>query len=59
MVVLTRAFVTAAQPPRPLREAQDELDLHVRRHRPIKESDTENLVFLQAAVKETTQLYPP
>ncbi|KAM5575239.1 flavonoid-6-hydroxylase-like [Rosa sericea] len=42
-----------------LKKAQHELDQHVGRERQIKESDTANLVYLQAIIKETLRLYPP
>ncbi|PRQ20942.1 putative cytochrome P450 [Rosa chinensis] len=42
-----------------LKKAQQELDQHVGRERQVKESDTENLVYLQAVIKETLRLYPP
>ncbi|PSS26076.1 Cytochrome P450 82C2 like [Actinidia chinensis var. chinensis] len=41
-----------------LKKAQEELDVHVGKHRLVDESDTKNLVYLQAIVKETLRLYP-
>ncbi|KAF8393876.1 hypothetical protein HHK36_020074 [Tetracentron sinense] len=41
-----------------LKKAQDELDIHVGRHRQVDESDVKNLVYLHAIVKETLRLYP-
>ncbi|KAJ7950312.1 Cytochrome P450 [Quillaja saponaria] len=41
-----------------LKKAQNELDIHVGRERLIDESDTTNLVFIQAIIKETMRLYP-
>ncbi|GFQ03551.1 cytochrome p450 82c4 [Phtheirospermum japonicum] len=45
--------------PRALQIAQEELDTHVGRHRPVEEADIKNLNYLQAIVKETLRLYPP
>nr|AYM55644.1 cytochrome p450 [Croton stellatopilosus] len=39
--------------------AQQELDIKVGRERCVEDSDIENLVYLQAIVKETLRLYPP
>ncbi|KAJ9697333.1 hypothetical protein PVL29_009230 [Vitis rotundifolia] len=39
--------------------AQEELDLKVSRGRWVEESDIQNLIYLQASVKETLKLYPP
>ncbi|KAL6348038.1 hypothetical protein AAG906_037767 [Vitis piasezkii] len=44
--------------PRTLKTAQDELDIKVGKHRQVDESDIKNLVYLQAIIKETLQLYP-
>ena len=41
-----------------LKKVQEELDEHVGRERLVNESDINNLVYLQAAVKETLRLYP-
>ncbi|KAL5858099.1 hypothetical protein ACOSQ3_005557 [Xanthoceras sorbifolium] len=43
---------------RVLKKAQDELNLHVGKHRQVDESDIKNLIYLQAIVKETLRLYP-
>nr|QUN00525.1 cytochrome P450 82D169 [Tripterygium wilfordii] len=42
-----------------LKKAQEELDTHVGRGRQVQESDIENLVYLQAILKETLRIYPP
>ncbi|XP_034690478.1 cytochrome P450 CYP82D47-like [Vitis riparia] len=45
-----------------LKRAQEEIDLKVGRGRWVEESDIENLIYLQAVVKETKEtlrLYPP
>ncbi|KAK9232641.1 hypothetical protein WN943_022889 [Citrus x changshan-huyou] len=41
-----------------LKKAQEELDQQVGKERAVDESDTENLVYLQAIIKETLRLYP-
>ncbi|KAI3776923.1 hypothetical protein L1987_46714 [Smallanthus sonchifolius] len=41
-----------------LRKAQEELDTHVGKGRPVNESDLINLVYLEAVVKEALRLYP-
>ncbi|MBA0717129.1 hypothetical protein Golax_004967 [Gossypium laxum] len=42
-----------------LKRAQDELDIHVGKHRQVQESDINNLVYLQAIIKETLRIKPP
>lgn len=44
--------------PDTLRKAQQELDQQVGRERVITESDIDNLVYLQAVVKESLRLHP-
>ncbi|KAL7155171.1 hypothetical protein ABFS83_03G057600 [Erythranthe nasuta] len=39
--------------------AHQELDLHVGRGRQVKVTDTENLVYIKAIIKETLRLYAP
>ncbi|CAH8274650.1 unnamed protein product [Arabidopsis lyrata] len=41
-----------------LKKAQDEIDLHVGTDKNVEDSDIENLVYLQAIIKETLRLYP-
>uniref|UniRef100_A0A1D1Z9I1 Cytochrome P450 82C4 n=1 Tax=Anthurium amnicola TaxID=1678845 RepID=A0A1D1Z9I1_9ARAE len=57
-VSLTKNLAVLLNNPQVLRRAQEELDLHVGRHRNVQESDVKNLVYLQAVVKETFRLYP-
>ncbi|KAK6237557.1 hypothetical protein QUC31_003026 [Theobroma cacao] len=59
MVTLTWALSLLLNNPRVLKRAQDELDMHVGKDRPLEESDISNLVYLQSIVKETLRLYPP
>lgn len=42
-----------------LKKAQEELDFFVGKDRLVEESDIENLVYLQAIIKEAFRLYPP
>ncbi|KAJ8749832.1 hypothetical protein K2173_013235 [Erythroxylum novogranatense] len=42
-----------------LERAQEELDQKIGRDRLVNELDTENLLYLQAIIKETLRLYPP
>ena len=41
-----------------LRKVQQELDKQIGRERQVNESDTKNLVYLQAVLKETLRLHP-
>ncbi|KAL3734777.1 hypothetical protein ACJRO7_024021 [Eucalyptus globulus] len=41
-----------------LKKAQHELDTQIGRERLVNESDLENLVYIQAIIKETMRLYP-
>ena len=42
-----------------LEKAQAELEVHVGKHRQVDGSDIQNLVYLQAIIKETLRLYHP
>ncbi|KAL4583645.1 hypothetical protein LXL04_008226 [Taraxacum kok-saghyz] len=57
-VTLTWALSLLLNNPRALKIAQDEIDEHVGRERPVEESDLKNLVYLDAIIKETLRLYP-
>ena len=59
MVTLTWALSLLLNNPRVLKLAQDELDMHVGKHRQLEEYDIRNLLYLHAIVKETLRLYPP
>ncbi|CAL5334398.1 unnamed protein product [Camellia sinensis] len=58
---LTWAVSLLLNHPTALKTAQQEVDMYVGHGnvRWVDESDTKNLVYLQAIVKETLQLYPP
>ncbi|WCJ44231.1 Cytochrome P450 82A3 [Euphorbia peplus] len=57
-VTLIWALSLLVNNPDILKKAQDELDIHVGRERHVRESDVNNLVYLQAIIKETLRLYP-
>ncbi|GER54626.1 cytochrome P450 [Striga asiatica] len=58
-VTLTWALSLLLNNRHTIREAQQELDLHVGRERLVKASDTESLIYIRAVIKETLRLYPP
>ncbi|KAM7253301.1 hypothetical protein ACFE04_025919 [Oxalis oulophora] len=58
-VTLIWALSLLVNNPRTLNKAQQELDTHVGKERQVKESDMNNLIYLQAIIKETLRLYPP
>ncbi|XXG55712.1 hypothetical protein AAC387_Pa03g3316 [Persea americana] len=57
-VTLTWTLSLLLNNPDVLKKAQDELDTHVGKDRNVDESDINNLVYLQAIIKETMRLYP-
>ncbi|XP_077233176.1 cytochrome P450 CYP82D47-like [Tasmannia lanceolata] len=57
-VTLAWALSLLLNNPHVLKKAQDELDIHVGKDRNVDESDINNLVYLQAIIKETMRLYP-
>lgn len=59
MTTLTWALSLLLNNPQVLNTAKDELDIHVGKDRLVDESDINNLVYLQAIIKETLRLYPP
>ncbi|XP_058069218.1 cytochrome P450 CYP82D47-like [Magnolia sinica] len=58
VVTLTWAISLLLNNRHSLKRAQDELDTHVGRDRNVDGSDTKNLMYIQAIVKETLRLYP-
>ncbi|KAL4566312.1 hypothetical protein LXL04_030426 [Taraxacum kok-saghyz] len=57
-VTLTWALALLVNNPHVLEKAQQELENHVGKDRMVEESDLNNLVYLQAIIKETMRLYP-
>ncbi|RZC49525.1 hypothetical protein C5167_017953 [Papaver somniferum] len=58
-VTLTWALSRVLTNPSVLKKAQDELDTEVGKERNVQGQDIDDLVYLQAIVKETLRLYPP
>ncbi|XP_019174415.1 PREDICTED: cytochrome P450 CYP82D47-like [Ipomoea nil] len=58
MVVLTWALSLMMNNPHVLKMAQEELDMVVGKERKVNELDNNNLIYLQAIVKETLRMYP-
>ncbi|XP_038693724.1 xanthotoxin 5-hydroxylase CYP82C4-like [Tripterygium wilfordii] len=59
VLTLTWALSLLLNNPHVLHKAQQELDTHVGKERQVQDSDLQNLVYLQAILKETLRLYPP
>ncbi|KAB1220506.1 Cytochrome P450 82A3 [Morella rubra] len=57
-VTLTWALALLLNNPETLKKAQEELDHNVGRERQVQQSDLENLMYLEAILKETMRLYP-
>ncbi|XP_031110328.1 cytochrome P450 CYP82D47-like [Ipomoea triloba] len=57
-VVLTWALSLMMNNPHVLKMAQEELDMVVGKERKVNELDINNLIYLQAIVKETLRMYP-
>ncbi|XP_026395579.1 cytochrome P450 CYP82D47-like [Papaver somniferum] len=57
-VSLTWALSLLLTNPRVLRKVQDELDTVVGKERNVEDRDVNDLVYLQAVIKETLRLYP-
>ncbi|KAF3788104.1 hypothetical protein EJ110_NYTH21636 [Nymphaea thermarum] len=56
--ILIRAIYLLLLHPNALKKVQEELDHHVAKERIVNESDLKNLVYLEAAVKESLCLSP-
>ncbi|XP_026400311.1 cytochrome P450 82C4-like [Papaver somniferum] len=59
MVTLVWVLSLLVNHPDILQKVHEEMDIHVGRERQVDESDIKNLLYLQAATKETLRLYPP
>lgn len=55
---LTLTLASIVNRPNVLKKIQEELDFHVGHRSFVEESDIDNLVYLQAVVKETFRLHP-
>ncbi|KAK6773086.1 hypothetical protein RDI58_028324 [Solanum bulbocastanum] len=55
---LTWAISLLLNNPKILTKAQEEIDNHIGKNRQIDESDINNLIYIQAIIKETLRLYP-
>ncbi|WCJ35329.1 Cytochrome P450 82A1 [Euphorbia peplus] len=56
---LTWALESLLKNPNTLKKAREELDMNIGKERNVQESDMNNLVYLQAILKETLRLNPP
>ncbi|XP_065875360.1 cytochrome P450 CYP82D47-like isoform X2 [Euphorbia lathyris] len=59
MVTLTWALSLLLNNEQEMKKAKEELDIHVGKDRNVDETDINNLIYLQAIVKETLRLCPP
>ncbi|XP_039171593.1 cytochrome P450 82A3-like [Eucalyptus grandis] len=58
-ITLTWALALLLNNPLAIKRTQAEQDVHVGRHRMVKESDLIKLAYVQAIVKETLRFHPP
>ncbi|KAI3959398.1 hypothetical protein MKW98_018988, partial [Papaver atlanticum] len=58
-VALSWAMSLLLTNPNVLRKARDELNTKVGKERNVEGDDIDDLMYLQAIVKETLRLYPP
>ncbi|XP_050215285.1 cytochrome P450 CYP82D47-like [Mercurialis annua] len=57
-VTLMWALSLLMNNPHVMRKAQQEIDIHIGKERQVRESNINNLIYLNAIVKETMRLYP-
>ena len=59
MVTMTWVIAALLNNKHVLAKVKEELDTYVGKERQVQDADVNNLVYLQAVVKETMRLYPP